>query len=117
MQYLFRLKRLYIVGLLALLVPAIDALAAGAYLVQGGIVTKISSTNANLSAFAIQVSGGSVNTCASIWINFNQADAPDAATFTRAYAAALLALTTGVPVQIYNYYDTTCQRAGLVELD
>ena len=117
MQHLFCLKKLCIVGLLALLFPGIEAFAAGAYLVQGGTVKKVGSTNANATSFVIQVSGGSVNTCGSTWINFNQADAPDAATFARAYASALLALTSQTPVVIFNYFDTTCQRAGYIELD
>lgn len=116
MKRLLRLKTPFIGVFFALLFPGMQAFA-GAYLVQGGTVTNITSTSGNTASFGIQVSGGSVNTCVATWINFNQADSPDADTFKRAYAAALLAYTIGRPVNIYNYVDSTCQHASYVELD
>ena len=115
-MYCVRLKRLWLIGLLASSLAGVQALA-GVYLVQGGTITHVTSTNGNTASFAVQVTGGSVNSCVGVWINFNQVDAADADTFKRAFAAALLAYTTGNQVLIYNYLDTTCQRAGYIELN
>jgi hypothetical protein len=89
---------------------------ANTYLVIGGTLTGVTSTASNQPAFSVRVSGGSTNLCSGQWIQFSQADAPDADTFKRAYAAALVALTAGTPVSIYNYIDTTCVRAGYLQL-
>ena len=102
------------IGLIGLLAPAVNA--AGASLVSVGTITQVTNTSGNGPVFAVQVVGGINNTCLNQWIYFNQSDAPDLATFQRAYANALLALTTGIPVTIYNYSDASCGHASYIGL-
>ena len=89
--------------------------AAGAYIVQGAIITNIMSTNGNTAGFAIITSGGS-GACVNAEVYFPQSAAPDADTFKRAYTAALTAMTTGMRVTIYNYADSTCLTASYVQI-
>jgi hypothetical protein len=86
------------------------------YITQGGTITWMSNTASNTQSFTVAISGGG-ETCINNQATFNLADSPDAATFQRAYAAALLALVTGMPVYIYNYQDTTCNHASYVGLN
>jgi len=111
------MSRLYRSALIAAILCGAGGTAlAGAYLVTGGTVTQVANTSGNNPAFVVLVTGGTSNTCPATWIIFSQADAPDAATFQRAYAAAMVALTTGVSVSIYNYADATCNHASYLQL-
>lgn len=85
-------------------------------LIVGGTITKISNTSSNLQNFAILVSGGSTNLCGSAWINFPVSAVADVESHKRAYAIALVALTTGLTVRVHNYVDNTCNTAAYIEL-
>src|SRR4051812_45234848 len=87
-----------------------SAYAAGGYVVNDATIANIANTNGNTPAFVVTVAGGS-GPCAGTNITFTQSAATDADTFKRAYAAALLAFTTGSTVSIYNYTDTSCTNA------
>lgn len=83
---------------------------SGTWLVQGGTVTDVANTINDTDNFAIRVTGGTTNLCSN-WITFPKAEAADPETHERAYATALTALTTGVKVNIYNYDDSSCDKA------
>jgi hypothetical protein len=85
-------------------------------LVTGGRVVRIANTGNNLNVFSVEVAGGSQNLCSNVWITFPATAAPDADTYKRAYAAALVALTTGVLVRVYNYQNNSCDAASYIEL-
>jgi hypothetical protein len=85
-------------------------------LVVGGRIIRITNTGANMPVFSIEVSGGSTNLCGSGWITFPVSAAPDADTHKRAYAAALLALSTGLSVRVHNYQGSDCNSASYIEL-
>lgn len=85
-------------------------------LVQNGRIVRIANTSSNQSVFEILVSGGSYNLCGGGWINFPVSAAPDVDTHKRAYASALLAMTTGALVRVYNYLGTDCSTASYIEL-
>ena len=87
-----------------------SAYAAGGYVVNDATIANIANTNGNTPAFVVTVTGGT-GPCAGTNITFTQSAATDADTFKRAYAAAILAFTTGSTVSIYNYTDTTCTNA------
>lgn len=86
------------------------------YLVMDGTVTGIANTWGNQPVFAVQVSGGSLNHCEGVYIKFPEADAADKEAHARAYAAALAALTAGLPVRIYTYVGKACHRAAYIEI-
>jgi len=90
-----------------------SASAAGGYVVNDATVINIANTNGNTPAFVVTVTGGT-GPCAGTNITFTQSAAVDADTFKRAYAAALLAFTTGSTVSIYNYGDTSCTNATYI---
>jgi hypothetical protein len=96
---------------LAMTVPA-----GAADLVIGGRVVRLSNTGNNSTLFSIEVAGGSTNLCGSSWIHFPASAAGDAEIHKRAYAAALVALTTGMPVRVYNYQSNSCDAAAYIEL-
>ena len=89
---------------------------AGTNLVQNAIITEVSNTSSNTPNFSVKTSGGTGVCTGGQWIVFSLEDASDAATHQRAYASALLALSAGLKVRIYNYIDGTCQHAGYIEL-
>lgn len=91
------------------------SLAAG-YIVSSATVTMLTSTASNLTAFVVATTGGTGSCTGGAQITFNQSDSPDADTFKRAYAALLMAFTTGAKVSIYNYQDNTCNHASYVQL-
>lgn len=86
-------------------------------LVVGGRVVRVANTSNNLSMFSVQVAGGSPNLCGSGWITFPVSAASDPEIHKRAYAAALVALTTGMPVRVHNYHSNNCDTASYIELD
>jgi hypothetical protein len=99
--------------LLALCAPPV--FAAGGYIVKQATITSVTNTSNNQSVFTVKVSGGT-GTCTNTGIVFQLSDAGDASVLNRAYAAALLALSTGMPVNIFNYVDTTCDHAAFIEV-
>lgn len=78
-------------------------------------VTRVSNTSSNLQIFSVKVTGGSLNACQNVWISF-PASATDVESQKRAYASALLALTTGLRVRVYNYEDNSCDSASYIEI-
>ena len=85
-------------------------------LVIGGRVVRVANTGNNASVFSVWVDGGSQNLCGSGWITFPASAVTDPEIHKRAYAAALLALTTGMPVRVYNYQGDSCDAASYIEL-
>lgn len=86
-------------------------------LVTGGRVVRVANTGNNSSVFSVEVAGGSQNLCANGWITFPVSAASDPEIHKRAYAAALVALTTGMPVRVHNYHSNSCDAASYIELD
>lgn|SRR5690606_23116595 len=84
-------------------------------LVVNGRITKVTNTYFNEASFAITVVGGSNNLCPGV-ITFPLSAAANADAHNRAYAAALLALTTGQPVRVYNYNGNSCDQASFIEI-
>jgi hypothetical protein len=107
------MKRL-LIGIAVLCTTAI-AHAQGGYVVTGATITHVTNTSGNAAAFSITVSGGT-GSCAGSTITFLQTAAPDADTFKRAYVAALMALSVGLHVTVYNYTDTTCNLASYIDV-
>ncbi len=103
-----------VTALIVLLVWHVSAQAGD--LVFGGRLVGLTNTTSNSSIFAIKVTGGSLNLCSTTWISFPVSAAADADTHKRAYAAALTALTTGMPVRIHNYASDSCGAAQYIEL-
>ena len=92
--------------------------AQAGYIATGARVTHVSSTNGNTASFQVMVAGGT-GPCTSesgTWVVFPLSAAPDADTHKRAYAAALLALTTGMPVILFNYSSDSCTGASYVDV-
>lgn len=92
--------------------------AQAGYIVVGATVTHVSSTNGNNQAFQVQVAGGT-GPCANAtgsWVIFPLSAAADADAHKRAYAAALLALTTGMRVTFVNYSNDSCNGASYVDI-
>ena len=96
-----------LMGLCATLV-SLNVLAGGEYIVVEGTVTSVANTGSNLENFVVRTTGGS-GICTSS--RFPLSSAPNKGVHDRAYAAALLALTTGMEVTIYNYEDNSCEKA------
>jgi hypothetical protein len=106
-------------------VPSIVVLAActlfcanaqAGYIATDATVIRISSTNGNTASFQVMVAGGT-GPCTSVngtWVVFPLSAAPDADTHNRAYAAAMLALATGMRVTLYNYTNDDCVQASYV---
>jgi hypothetical protein len=95
-----------------------SASAQAAHIVQDATIIRVSSTNGNTASFQVMVAGGT-GPCTSLsgtWVVFPVAAAPHADTHKRAYAAALLALTTGMRVVLYNYTDDNCVLASYVDV-
>lgn len=95
-----------------------SANAQAGYIATGATIIRVSSTNGNTASFQVMVAGGT-GPCTSesgTWVVFPLSAAPDADTHKRAYAAALLALTTGMPVVLYNYANDDCVGASYVDV-
>lgn len=90
--------------------------AAAGDLVLGGRIVRIANTGNNSPVFSIEVSGGSLNLCGTGWITFPASVAADPDTHKRAYAAALVAMTTGMTVRVHNYQSNSCDTASYIEL-
>jgi hypothetical protein len=94
------------------------ASARAGQIVTGATVIHVSSTNGNTTAFQVLVAGG-VGVCTSetgTWIVFPLSAAADADTHKRTYAAALLALATGMRVNLHNYASDSCTGASYVDV-
>jgi hypothetical protein len=78
-------------------------------------VIQVINTSGNLKNFTIVTTGGS-GPCVGQYIQFPETDAANGAAHQRAYASALLALTTGMKVTVHNYFDDTCNRASFIQL-
>lgn len=89
--------------------------AAAGDVVLGGRIVEVANTNGS-PGFNVRVSGGSLNLCGSGWIVFPASAAPDAESHKRAYAAALVALTTGALVRLHNYQGNTCDTVSFIQL-
>lgn len=92
--------------------------AQAGYIATGATITHVSSTNGNTASFQVQVAGGTgpCTSATGTWVIFTLSAAPDADTFKRAYAAALLALTTGMSVIIVNYSSDNCAGASYLDV-
>jgi hypothetical protein len=93
--------------------------AHAGYLAVGVTVTKVSNTNSNDQSFVVTFTGGTgpcTSGTGSTFVIFPLSAAPDADTHKRAYAAALLALTTGMRVTLYNYTSDSCTGASYIEV-
>ncbi|MBM0105754.1 hypothetical protein JM946_13515 [Steroidobacter sp. S1-65] len=86
-------------------------------LVIGGRVVRVANTGNNASVFSVEIAGGSPNLCANGWITFPVSASSDPEIHKRAYAAALLALTTGMPVRVHNYHSNSCDAASYIEVE
>jgi hypothetical protein len=106
-------KRVF--GSLVTLIAAFSTAHAGDLVVNGAVV-RVANTGDNQPVFSIQVSGGSPNLCGGGWITFPVSAAADVEAHRRAYAAALLALSTGMNVRVYNYQSNSCDSAAYIEL-
>jgi hypothetical protein len=95
----------------------VDSAKAG-YLVQEAKVTRVANTSSNQAMFVVWVVGGT-GTCAMTagrWIAFPLSSAVDADVHKRAWSAALLALSSGMNVTIYNYANDDCYGASYIEI-
>lgn len=108
-------SRKHLIAFLIILCSGVTGTALAGEIVVGAQLIRITNTSSNTNAFSIMVSGGTLNLCGSSWINF-PASATDAESYKRAYAAALVALTTGAPIRVYNYQSNTCETASYIEL-
>jgi hypothetical protein len=84
-------------------------------LVTGGRLVKVLSTRMpNDASFVVLTEGGS-GPCATNWIYFYPSGASSPEIQQRSYAAALLALSTGMRVDI-DATDTSCLGAYLISV-
>ena len=92
--------------------------AQAGYVATDATVLRVSSTNGNTASFQVMVAGGTgpCTSVSGIWVVFPLSAAPDADTHKRAYAAALLALATGMSVTLYNYTNDNCVLASYVDV-
>jgi hypothetical protein len=101
----------------ALMSLVIVGTAANAGLLsQGGTIVRVANTSGNQSLFVVLVAGGSGPCPNGQWIAFPTYAAGDAEVHKRAYAMALLALTTGMKVAIHNYNNDNCNEAAYIEI-
>jgi hypothetical protein len=89
--------------------------ATAGSLVTNATITKILDTSGNQTQFAIVVSGGT-GPCANTVIYFPVGAAVDVDTHKRAYAAALLALATGMRISAWNYTGNNCEGAAYIDV-
>jgi len=109
-------SRMVLSMVLAIVAAFASTTAFANYLVTDGTVVGVANTSSNQANFGVLVTGGSGNLCDGVYIEFPEADAANKEAHARAYATALAALTTGLPVRIYNYVDSTCSRASYIEI-
>lgn len=102
---------------LIVLLFAFGSASAGEYIADGARVVSVANTGSNQSVFVLKTSGGTGMCTNGTWITFSPATSADVDTFKRAYAAALLAFSTGSLVRIYNYSGASCDGASFIELD
>lgn len=107
------MKKTSVIATLAL---AIVGNASAGDLVTGGTLAKVTNTASNGLNFSVFVTGGTNNLCTGGWITFPLSAAPDVQAHQRAYAAALLAMSTGAPVRIHNYQGNSCVGASYIEI-
>ena len=104
------MKRLKLLGFFLLLAGTAHA----GYLVQGATITEVANTGSNQAKFTIRTTGGTGPCVGSTYIFFPASAAVDESSFSRAYAAALIALTTGMKVDILNYSSDSCDGAAFI---
>lgn len=96
-----------------------SAVSANQYIVTDAIVTKVGSTAGNGESFWVVAKhgqGSCVSQSSQVNVYFPRTAVNSEKIFDRAYAAALSALTTGKRVNIYNYADSSCDKAVAIEL-
>jgi len=89
------------------------AMAQGDYIAQDAKIVRVTNTAGNQDEFIINVVGGT-GVCtgqAPTMIKFKLASATSPEIFNRAFSMALMALSTGQKVSVYNYVDTACDNA------
>jgi hypothetical protein len=103
-----------VLSLSALIAPLRQAVVA--YLAFDAKITRVANTSSNNSSFSVLVTGGTGPCTNGGWISFPVSIAPDPDTHKRAYAAALLALTTGMSLRIHIYTNDDCHAATYIEI-
>lgn len=98
-----------------LLVVISGRLVANEWVATDSTVAQIANTNVNGRNFSIITLGGS-GPCAGKLIIFPESDASGVEAHQRAYATALMALSMGMRVSIYNYYSSSCDRASFIAI-
>ncbi|WP_444922794.1 DUF5992 family protein [Microbulbifer sp. DLAB2-AF] len=94
-------------------------LAQGEYIATNATITKVGNTAGNEASFWVVAENGTgpcVTTGTQNNIYFPKSAAGTEKIFDRAYSAALAALASGKPVNIYNYLDGTCNTAVAIEV-
>ena len=92
------------------------ALHAG-NLVLGAQIVKVANTRDNVAdSFIVITQGGSGPCSSASFITFAATGAYNTETLKRAYAAALLAFSTGSPVTINNPSNNACDGAVYIEI-
>jgi Family of unknown function (DUF5992) len=108
------MKSRFLVALVAASCAMAGSAVAGDLALNARVV-RVANTGNNSTVFSVAVSGGSLNLCSG-WITFPVSAAPDADTHKRAYAAALLALSSGMLVRVHNYSSDSCEGASYIDL-
>jgi Family of unknown function (DUF5992) len=85
------------------------------WLVTGGRIVKIHSTRAASDASFVVLTEGGTGPCAAYWIYFYPTGACSPEIQKRSYAAALMALSTGMRVDIAAT-DTNCEGAFVISV-
>lgn len=88
----------------------------GGQLLNGANIITLTNVSSNKDQFAIKTSGGS-GICAGKAILFPSWKAVSEKAHSRAYSAALTALTTGLKVKIHNYENDSCTEATFIRLN
>lgn len=90
--------------------------AAGGFIVQKALVTKVSATSQNQEAFWVFYSGGTSDSCNGK-AKFRREHAGTDGVFDRAFTLATSALVSGNSISIYSYTDSSdCESAVSVDL-
>jgi hypothetical protein len=101
-------------GLVILLFSS--SLAQAAFLIEDAKVIRVASVSGNVDQFGVIVEGGTEPCAGSAWIIFDAGDYATSAMFERTYSGALTALSTGMPVDIYNYANDSCEHAMSIQI-
>lgn len=107
-----------------LAMPAVAAACLGCpvaqagYIAQGAVIKQLSNMGGNANAFGVEIVGGSgpSSSSTSAWIWFPVGAAPDGPTHQRAYAAAMMAMSMGLRVKIFNYSSDDCNNASFISI-